>query len=447
MSRRFVRDVLVVALVLLAGCAGQPPLRHGVRLETGSGPPLSFKPLAEPAPVHVTEAAFRKALARLVLEVPLAVRTGRAAEAQVVPVSAAVEQVDWALRQALRQDYGRWCERNAVPGDCLSLLQDGLHLNARGRLQLALGFAFDTVWAGVEAAVEDALNPMVLKALVVSALAPYVLLLAAPEPAMTKGVALVLTGYLVAYLGMGPFWGMVRACRELVAASQRATTFTELEEAGHRFGRVLGANGARIVLLALTASLGGRAAMLKNGPTLPGYAQATVHAEALLALRLPAIAEVHSFVLSSAGTVVVRLAPTATAMMAQGPTRESPRRADPASDEGLLPFGPRATQSGQPSGVRWTRLNGRNYSINSEHAWSRGHQSGLPPSGTGIGRDALESAIIRDLDAFLRAGGTVPAPSRLNVDRLLTVNGIRYGYRSVTLPSNEVRVTTYWVAP
>lgn len=111
----------------------------------------------------------------------------------------------------------------------------------------------------------------VLKAMVVSAMATYVLLLAVPEPVLTKSVTLVLTAYMVAYLGAGPFLDLVRACVALRAETQRATTYTALEEAGARFGRVIGSNGARIIITLVAAALGGKAAGLATrGPGLPG---------------------------------------------------------------------------------------------------------------------------------------------------------------------------------
>ncbi len=220
--------------------------------------------------------------------------------------------------KALHLDHGRWCQQHEAPGDCLSLLQDGLHLGARDRLALAVGFSLDTVWEGVEVALEEHLSATALKALVVGFLASYVLMLAAPEPFITKGVAVVLTGYLIAWLGMGPLWTLVLASRELVAASEQATTFAQLEEAGHRFGRVLGENGARILILAATAGLGGRAGLLAKGPKLPGFPRAALQAEGQMGLRLEALGEVRSIAITSAGGLVVGLTPGAAAMSAMG---------------------------------------------------------------------------------------------------------------------------------
>lgn len=268
--------------------------------------------------MQVPEEAFRAALSRLVVEIPLGLRAAHA-PLRVVPATAGDGALaDSALQRGLRLDYGRWCQRQESPGDCFSLLRDGLHMDARDRLTLALGFSLDTVWDGAAVAVEEHLGAAALKAMVAGFLASYVLMLAAPEPVLTKSVAVVLTGYLLAYLGLGPLWTLIDASRELVAASETATTFAALEEAGHRFGRVLGENGARIVILAATAGLGGRAALLSKGPTLPGFTQAALQAEGQVGLRLLALSEVRSMAITSASGLVVRLSSTAVAATGMG---------------------------------------------------------------------------------------------------------------------------------
>lgn len=301
------RGCTVALLLLLAGCATVTP-RNAPDARSAS------------APVRVTEGEFREALAQLVLDVPLTVRPSPPT-AHVMPAAGGDgARMDTVMQQALRHDYGRWCQHHEVPGDCLSLLQDGLRLDATDRLTLAVGFSLDTVWEGVTAAVEEQLSSTALKALVAGFVTSYVLMLAAPEPIITKAVAVVLTGYLVAYLGLGPFWSLVQASRELKAATEKATTFAELEEAGHHFGRVLGENGARILILAVTAGLGGRAGMLAKGPLLPGFAGASMQAEALLSLELAALSEARSIALTSSG-LVVHLASGAVVATAMGPSR------------------------------------------------------------------------------------------------------------------------------
>lgn len=173
-------------------------------------------------------------------------------------------------------------------------------------------------------------NPVALKAMVSAALCAYMMLLVAPEP-VTKLVAIALAAYLVAYVGMGPLWNMVEGFRRLRDESEKATSFAALEEIGHRFGRVMGENGARVAILVVLAAAGGRAGLAKNGPTLPGYAQAAMAAETQAGFQLAAVAagEIQSISIS-AGALTVGLAPTAVAAVAWGPEEGGPRAQRPS---------------------------------------------------------------------------------------------------------------------
>jgi hypothetical protein len=72
-------------------------------------------------------------------------------------------------------------------------------------------------------------------------------------------------------------------------------------------------------------------------------------------------------------------------------------------------FTTRTSPTGVSTGIRDTTLNGRKYSVNSDHAWSRGHKSGRPPSSTGMSKDSIENALIKDLDGFMQRGVTAQA--------------------------------------
>jgi hypothetical protein len=314
-------------------------------------------------------------MARLVLDLPLTVHPGR--EGRRIMLASAWNKLDNALQLQWKRDYGRWCEHNEAPGDCLSLLEDGLHLDENARLRMALAFAIDPVWDGVAEAVSETINPTVLKAMVLSALATYVVLLAAPEPVLTKSAALVLTACLVAYLGMGPFWTLVQDCIRLKAESDRATTFAAVEAAGARFGRSVGANGTRILILLTTAALGGRAGMAARGSTLPGYVQAATLVEAQAGFRLAAVAEIQSIAITES-SLVVGLAPTAVAMAAQGsggnqggtvsPGVRIPAPNTPKAFPTLKRVKPKtAVQGGGPLRKRWKDKDGNLYEWDSQH--------------------------------------------------------------------------------
>lgn len=313
---------MVLFLVAVVGC-GAPA--RGVRLDTGRGSPIVRPLLSQSEPVEVDEDALGEALAELVLDVPLSVRPEQAGRRLLASSSVDLSVTDGALQRALRRDYGRWCERYEATGDCLSLLEDGLGMDAFDRLRIAVAFALEPAWEGVVQAVREAADLRVLKAMLVSGVAMYALLLAVPEPVVTKAIAVLLTVYMVAYLGARPFMEMVRAAMLLSEETRQATTFAALQETGERFGRVLGKNGARVAILLVTVVLGSKGpGLAAKGPGLPGFAQAAAAAEAEVGLVLSAASGVRSISVQGSG-LVIGLAPGTVAMTAQGPGDGDPR--------------------------------------------------------------------------------------------------------------------------
>lgn len=314
--------------VLLAGCATP----RVVRLDTGQGEPIVYVPPKNAKPVKVDEDAFRKAMTRLVLDMRFSLR-------EVETERSRVRLASWDSRpREAAPDYGAWCSRQDSPGECLTLLEDGFSfLDAKARRRMALTFAWDGVWEGVQDSVKEVVNPLALKAMLTSAMAAYMFLVVAPEP-VTKVVAVALTTFVIAYIGVDAFMGLVGGWQRLTADSERAVSFQELEDAGHRFGRVMGENGARVLILALTAALsGGAASMASKGPTLPGFASAALAVETQAGLRLSAAMAggVRSISVAE-GVMTVGLAPHAVAMTARGSGSENTPRADGTSSEQLL---------------------------------------------------------------------------------------------------------------
>ena len=299
---------LVWALVLcLMGCSST----RVVRLETGGGERLEYAPPSWDASVEVDADDFEEALTRLALEVPLTLRPAQTG--WLVRAASWGQQVDATWQQVLRRDYGRWCQEREGGGDCRSLLEDGLKLREVDRLTLALGFAMDPLRESVMEAVEGTLDPQLFYAVVVTGMATWVALLAVPEPLVTKAAAV-----MVVYLGVGPFLAMVRASFELKGATDRATTFAELEVAGQRFGRVMGREGTQVAILALAALLGqGAAGMSGRLQLMPSFARAATLGEMQAGFQLAAAHEV-SAVAVAQGTLVVSLPATAVAMAAKG---------------------------------------------------------------------------------------------------------------------------------
>ncbi|MBZ4371748.1 AHH domain-containing protein [Corallococcus sp. AS-1-6] len=123
---------------------------------------------------------------------------------------------------------------------------------------------------------------------------------------------------LLAYLGVVPVWEMGRGFVRLWDDAERATSVIELRDIGHRFGKVLGTNGTRVLVLLVTAALGGKNAMAAQGPRLPGFPQAVFRGQAEAGFQLGTALNggVSSISMPAAGVLNVTLAPGATAAVA-----------------------------------------------------------------------------------------------------------------------------------
>ena len=262
-------------------------------LDTGRGPPIVYRSV-ETQPIEVDEAAFKETAARLVLD------------------------MKWAV---LLEEPARVPPRHLVLVSTeANPILDHLALGLMQRRMMALSFAFDTAWEDVRLVVKEVMDPEALRTMVVSIIGTSLLMLVTPEP-VTKFVAIALTACLIAYLGTGPVWNMGQAFLQLMQDTKLANSFGDLKDAGHRFGRVIGDNGTRVLIIVAMAALGGRSAMAEQGPRLPGFARAALRAQAEGGFQLPAVltGEVHSIALPAAGVLNIALAPTAVAAVAMGP--------------------------------------------------------------------------------------------------------------------------------
>jgi len=261
----------LAGLVLLAGCATVPS--RGERA-VGEGERVVMTLRADFAPVQVNAAEFTTAVTSLVLDMPLRVapsqvpmRPGR----RYALVSEPLTGGGW--RSELARSYGRFCERRGTPGDCLSLFEDGSHLQDDDKRRIALALAVGPALEAVDAEVSAMLSPARVAAMVSLSITAYLALLVTPEP-VSKGVAAAFAVLLWGYLGT-ELWGLLEGWMELSEESVRATTFAKLREAGERFGQRIGPNSVRILVLVSTAAIGETAALLSKAPKLPGFAQAS----------------------------------------------------------------------------------------------------------------------------------------------------------------------------
>ncbi|NOK14289.1 AHH domain-containing protein [Corallococcus exercitus] len=304
-------------LLVVSGCATS----RIVQIDTGKGQRVVHKSV-DVDPVEVNEAEFKSALAQLILDMRMDVAFREAEEADARGwvrsrnlLASSKGLADAGSGSSPESLYSRICSDS---DGCLTLVEGtGLPFSRKDRTLTALSFALDTVWESVEVEVGKMLNPVALKAMVTSAALSVLLTMTLPEP-VTKFIAVALTAAMVAYLGVVPVWELGRGFVRLWDDAGRAMSVVELQDIGHRFGRVLGTNGTRVLVLLVTAALGGKSAMAAQGPRLPGFSQAALRAEAEAGFQLGAALNggVSSIAMPAAGVLNVTLAPGAAAALA-----------------------------------------------------------------------------------------------------------------------------------
>jgi hypothetical protein len=248
---------------------------------------------ADFAPARVGESEFVAALADLVLDMPLTVassRLPRLPRRGLAPHSGVGGSGAEPWQPVLNQDYGGFCERRGTPGDCLELFEEGgSWLDEDDKHRIALVLAVGPALEARDAELAAMVRPERLAALVGITVTTYMTLLLFPEPA-SKAVAGVFGLLLWGYLGW-EFFALVQAYVQLRQEAAQATRWEELRAAGNRFGRVIGPNSVRILVLVGTAAVGESAVLVSRMPRLPGFGQAARAVETNTGVRLTEFAE------------------------------------------------------------------------------------------------------------------------------------------------------------
>ncbi len=241
-------------------------------------------------PVPIPPAEFQRAVQRLYREVRLGGKTPREAARELLSLlprppgeeETVASRGDWRMElywgrastlvpekqdgpvaltpeaeETLRAKYLGWCEGQGG-GDCLGLLDDGPYLRMDDRRTLALALAFGNVLDETrQALARELLDVRALVSMVVWTVALYCMMWLVPEPT-TKAVAAGLTLILVGYLGLETVYGLMDGWARMDNAAHEATTFEELRAAGEAFGKVLGEDSARAMILAVATLAGTR---------------------------------------------------------------------------------------------------------------------------------------------------------------------------------------------
>jgi len=333
----------LAALMLVTACASGAPMGRGLtasryrspvphdspeqwELESeaeagGQGEAFFAKLPTDFAPVQVSNTEFSEAVTTLWLNMPLRVTAPRPpvyVGRRLALASAPLSGEAW--QSALAQSYGLFCERCGTPGDCLTLFEDGPRIQDDDKRSLALALAVGPALEGVDAEVRAMLDPTRMLAMISIGITGYMALLLAPVPEpVTKGAALVFSAALWGYLGY-EFFDLLRAYAQLYEDAPRASSFAELREIGERFGRVIGPNSMRILVIVGTAAIGETVALASKAPLLPGFTQASekIAASTGLGLLETATGAERLIVSMPERTIRVVVASHAVAMAARG---------------------------------------------------------------------------------------------------------------------------------
>ncbi|AKI99837.1 putative lipoprotein [Archangium gephyra] len=143
----------------------------------------------------------------------------------------------------------------------------------------------------------------------------YFFMLLFPDPTVTKGIGAVMTLFLWSYLGT-ELWGLIAATRQLWDEVKSATTFHELREASERYGRVLGPNTMRLLIVLATWKAGAKGRDALTGSGLPRFPQASRNAAVGGRIQLPVAAAEAEAVSVAGGQLTLTLPSGSAAILA-----------------------------------------------------------------------------------------------------------------------------------
>jgi len=236
----------------------------------------------------------------------------------VVPLDGQSPASQWGnVEVRVTQEYLRFCEVIGNPGDCRKVLMNSPVLTGDGRYALGMSFAVEGIVPEMMQSFKDMADPEAIKASLYWTMTIYAAMWLAPEPVFSKGLATAVTATFVCYIGVDTFWTLIQGWRRLVENLDHATSFSEIREAGKKYGKVMGKNAARAFALLLAAAIGQTAASFSaKVPLLPGSAQASLTGAAQVGIQLAEVAQVEAVTVST-GAVTIALVPNVVAATAQ----------------------------------------------------------------------------------------------------------------------------------
>jgi hypothetical protein len=319
-----------LALALLTACATTPhppltetdpyarelaALRYEARLLSVSEP--------DSEPVEVDEEDFRRAMRKLLPDVPPSALPKESAQwllsqplagsllaeveaGRVVRLTPLDETspLDSFSAEELKLEYSRVCHELSAGADCLRLQSDGPTLTREDARVLALAIGLKPALQKIKHSLKEMVEPAAVLSMIVWTCVVYLMMWLLPEP-VSKALAATLTVGLIAWLGASTVWNLMDGWAALMREVDGASSVAQLRAAGEKFGRTVGDNTAHVVVMLVTAVLGGTVAKFaKKLPQLPGSSRAAARAEAQ-GVSLQKIAQVEEVAVSAEGTFSV----------------------------------------------------------------------------------------------------------------------------------------------
>jgi len=133
--------------------------------------------------------------------------------------------------------------------------------------EIAFDFAMGSQWDGFVGEVKSTIDPSTIQLVLLTGLVIFMATIAIPE-LVSKIPAAAATVVLTAYLGARAICDLIFGWIQMVRELDAATTFNEVRAAGQRYGQLVGAQTAKILILLATAAIaeGGLIARLRKLP-------------------------------------------------------------------------------------------------------------------------------------------------------------------------------------
>ncbi len=209
---------------------------------------------------ELTQQETRALLAALAAGVPLA------------PLGSLTEKLRQGqpLEAWERQLWADYLAYLGMKGDATQVAREDMRPTADDRRDMALRVALAALLPGMADEMGEAFHLQNLFFVVTSAATMYLAMWAIPLP-ITQLAAVSITLTLLVAFGAQLLAHVISEWSDLVRATARARTFAEVKAAGVGFGRAIGADGARVLLVLASLALGNSlSGTLKHLPRPPG---------------------------------------------------------------------------------------------------------------------------------------------------------------------------------